>query len=419
MGVYDRHEHCEPRSAARSDVNVDGSQCYHSPVERAVFSQRFRDASAVARDFARRYIEEPLPEPLLFRLRLNASFDGNPLHEDERVFPEDSDRQPARRLSRCTAEEVVDVLWRDAMVPEWVNLSVICDAGTATLVEVLACGRFTANDGLLYHQREGRAPFHVLGPSLPAGFEQGQKFSIYHRSACMNRDEFSLVAPNAAKVWSLELSGEDFDDEMIASLPAFPRLHVLALEDSPLRAPGLVGLRRQQSVRHLRIYVSQEAPFFARDLPTMPHIESFTIEGLPPGAWNFQAVTSFAANLRSLSIRSEHDLVLDARLRDPLESLTLHARSVIGDPLPANVRSLYLHLRESHDEDIARLLDRVESVTALGLRGTPVTDELIEWLVARWKLEFLDVVETRVGDECLRRICARNPKLRTFPNLAQ
>ncbi len=372
----------------------------------------------MARDFTRRFIEEPLPEPLLFRLRLNASYDGNPLREDERVFPEDSDRGLARRLSRCTAEQVVDVLWRDAMVPEWVNLSVVGDARTATLVEVLACGRYTANVERLYHQHEDRAPFHVLSPALPPKFERGQKFSIYFNSGCANRDELSLVAANAAKVWSLHVSGEDFDDDVIASLPPFPMLRILELEDSPLKGPGLVGLRRQQSLRHVRIYLNQEAPFSARDLPTMPQLETLTIEKLPAGSWDFRAVASSAEKLDMLSLQSAHDLVLDARLRAPLDWLTLHARSVVGDPLPPKVRSLYLHLRGSHDDDIGRLVDRVEAVTALSLRGTPVTDELIEWLVARWRLEFLDVVDTRVGEECLRRICARHPKLTTYPNLS-
>lgn len=64
------------------------------------------------------------------------------------------------------------------------------------------------------------------------------------------------------------------------------------------------------------------------------------------------------------------------------------------------------------------LLSRVESVTQLSLRGTPVTDAFVAELVDRWKLEYLDVVDTRVGTECLRRIRSRDPNLRTHPRVA-
>ena len=117
-----------------------------------------------------------------------------------------------------------------------------------------------------------------------------------------------------------------------------------------------------------------------------------------------------------MSLSTDRELVLDARLRGPLRSLTLRARSIEGDPIPEELVSLSLHLREARDADIERLLRRVKAVTHLSLRGCPVSEELIESLVSRWKLEYLDVVDTSAGDECVRRIRARYPKLRTHPN---
>jgi len=146
------------------------------------------------------------------------------------------------------------------------------------------------------------------------------------------------------------------------------------------------------------------------------HLETLTVENLPRGAWAFFAIAEQATGLDSLSLGTAHDLVLDARLRHPLRSLTLRARSVQGDPLPEKIVSLHLHLREASDQDMERLLARVREVTHLSVRGTPVSDELIEAIVPRWRLEYLDVVDTRVGDECVRRIRARYPKLRTHPN---
>ncbi len=384
-------------------------------MERAVFTQRFHEASARARDFSREFIEEPLPDPMLFRLRLNASYDGNPLHEDERVFPEDSAAKLARKLSRCTSDEVVDLLWRDGIVPEWVNVSVIGEIGTATLIEVLACGRFTANERLLYHQQEGRPPFHVLGPTLPVGFENGQTFSIYDRCDCWSREELGLIARHAAKVRSLALYGEDFDDAVIASLPVFERMHILELKASELNGRGLAGLSRQPQLHHLRLYLNHEGPFSAVDLPKLRPLQTLTIENLPEGAWGFPSIAA-QTGLEGLTLSTDHELVLDGRLRGALSSLTLRARSIEGDPIPEKVASLHLHVQEARDADIERLLARVRAVTHLSLRGTPVSENFVELIVPRWKLEYLDVVDTLIGDECVRRIRARYPKLRTHPN---
>ena len=138
-------------------------------MDRETFARRFHEAATASRECALRFVEERLPQDIRFRLRLNSSYDGNPLHADERVYPEDGEKERGRALRACSAEEVVDVLWRDGLVPEWINLNVVGETPTATLVEVASCGRFTANEGLLYHKQEGWQPFHVLGPALPVG----------------------------------------------------------------------------------------------------------------------------------------------------------------------------------------------------------------------------------------------------------
>lgn len=385
-------------------------------MKREVFTQRFQEASAQVRNFAREFIEEPLPDPMLFRLRLNASYDGNPLHQDERTYPEDSDAELARRLSRCTSEEVVDVLWRDGMVPEWVNLSVIGETGTATLIQVVSCGRFTANERLLYHEWEGRPPFHVLGPTLPIGFEEGHKFSIYNRSESWSRDELEAVARHATKVWSLELCGRELDDEVIASLPVFEGMHILELKGLRLNGRGLAALSRQPRLHHLRLYLRDDGHFTVGRLPRLRCLKTLTIENLPAGPWGFSVVAA-QRGLEDLSVSTARDLVLDARLRDPFNSITLRARTIEGDPLPEKVASLHLELREASDEELERLLARVKAVTHLSLRGTPVSEEFVEAIASRWKLEYLDVVHTRVGAECVRRIRAGYPRLRIHPNL--
>lgn len=43
---------------------------------------------------------------------------------------------------------------------------------TSPLLELLVCGRFTSDDGLLYHQQGGWAPFSVKGPALPPEWDR-------------------------------------------------------------------------------------------------------------------------------------------------------------------------------------------------------------------------------------------------------
>lgn len=385
-------------------------------MEREVFTQRFLAASARARDFARGFVEESLPDAMLFRVRLNASYDGPPLRENERVFPEDDAHVVAKGLSRCRSAEVVDALWRDGMVPEWVDVSVIGAFEDATLVEVLACDRFTANEQLLYDQDEGLAPFHVLGPSLPPHHEPGRKFSVYDSSECWSGEELDLLVRHAAKVRFLRLSGADFDDHRLVSLPLFEQLSGLDLEASPLHGPGLLGCSRQPRLSHVRLALAHGGAFNAAPLPRLPGLQSFAIENAPAGPWGFSGIAS-QPTLEALSVSTDQHLVLDARLRGAFRSITLRAASIEGDPLPEKVGSLHVHLGRARDADIERLLARVTDVAQLSLRGTPVSSALIEAIVTRWKLERLDVVDTSVDEDCVRRIRARYPGLRTRPNL--
>jgi len=52
-------------------------------VDSATFANRLHEASQWARDFGQGFVEEELPLPLVFRVRLNASYYRGP---DRRVF---------------------------------------------------------------------------------------------------------------------------------------------------------------------------------------------------------------------------------------------------------------------------------------------------------------------------------------------
>lgn len=153
-------------------------------MDRQTFVQRFREAHGAAVSFARRFVVQELPEEKMFLLHLNQSYDGNPLVDDEETYPEDSlpGGKPPEPLLE---DQVISRLWRDGKVPEWVNLCVQAQDDTFTYIELLCCGRYTAQDENLYHQHEGYAPFHVLGPDLPIGWrsiEESGRFDLYWRT---------------------------------------------------------------------------------------------------------------------------------------------------------------------------------------------------------------------------------------------
>ena len=80
-----------------------------------------------------------------------------------------------------SADSVVEILWREGKVPEWINVQARKQDSASTFVKLVCCGRFTKEKKHLYHIHEGRAPFHVLGPPLPVGYQEGDKFSLYWR----------------------------------------------------------------------------------------------------------------------------------------------------------------------------------------------------------------------------------------------
>lgn len=89
-------------------------------MERNLFAGRFRAAAQRDRDFARTFFEEPLPNQMRFRVRLNASYDGT-ASDAFRLYPDDGSPELAEKLATCTEEQVIATLWRKGLVPQWVN----------------------------------------------------------------------------------------------------------------------------------------------------------------------------------------------------------------------------------------------------------------------------------------------------------
>src|SRR5512142_2985306 len=155
-------------------------------MERAELARRFQAAAAAARDFARSFLEEPLPDDMRFRVRLNSSCDDS-LRADEVTFPEEGGLEQVERDAELDADAALDLLWRDGRVPEWIDVRAVDETGAATILELEVCGRFTSNEALLHHARGGRPPFHILSPALPHPHRPGKRFSIHRRKECWSR----------------------------------------------------------------------------------------------------------------------------------------------------------------------------------------------------------------------------------------
>lgn len=152
-------------------------------MDRETFEARLLESSRAVVKFARQHVLQNLPDEVAFRVYPNFSYDGNPLVGDEVVFPDESLTE-GEFLGPWSADQVVNHLWREGKVPEWIDAAVEAEEVGRTLIGLCCCGRFTASQELLYHQDGGLAPFHIVSPVLPMDWESLEKsgrFDLYWR----------------------------------------------------------------------------------------------------------------------------------------------------------------------------------------------------------------------------------------------
>jgi len=150
-------------------------------MERHRFAKHLDQATRSAIDLARKYVINELQGDVDYIVEPNSSCDDN-LREGEVVFPDDSLADGAHH-GPWAFEPVVEFLWRDAKVPEWIDIAVseVPDAGGIHL-RLRCCGRFTANEALLYYTWGDVPPFGIKSPVLPPGWAEDDKFDVnWHR----------------------------------------------------------------------------------------------------------------------------------------------------------------------------------------------------------------------------------------------
>jgi hypothetical protein len=136
-------------------------------MDREVFLDHLLRASELCREFATQFVLDSLPSKYAFWVLLNCSYDGNPLKDGEIIFPDDVQKH-GKRVGPLTADAAVSLLWRDHMVPEWIDISAWEADQHVTYFELMCCGRFTAESQHLYYHWTDVAPFGVKGPIYPA-----------------------------------------------------------------------------------------------------------------------------------------------------------------------------------------------------------------------------------------------------------
>jgi hypothetical protein len=384
-------------------------------MEKTLFHARLTSAVETARNFAGRFFLENLPAPIRCRVRLNSSYDGNPLHADERVYPADGSHEQRLATRLISPDEAVELLWRDGMVPEWIDVSVVSRTVQATVVELACAGRFTSNDALLYHEREGRQPFHVVGPALPPGYQDGQLFSMHQRANCWTRAEYEALRPRRRLAWFVELGGPDFDDDLLATIDDFESAHLLELHDSPVQGPGLAGLAHFPRLEYFRLHALAGGQLDLRHLPEHSRLAEVTLTGLgePPLALEQLARAAPSLTQFQLSVVAiDHDLVVPPL--DSLSELRVIADRVAADILVPNgaaIRWLSLH-GPFDDERICRLLDQIPSVTSLHLDQTQAATGVVEWILRHPDITYVNLGKTLVTAEELTRLRTERPEMR-------
>jgi hypothetical protein len=138
-------------------------------VNQAAFVLRFQKAVESNVRYAKSMVRHALPDSWRFFIKPNASYDGNPLVDDETLYPNDS-LPTGAPVGPLTFEQALNWLWREGKVPEWVDVSVYAADTVHTYVWLACCGRFSGLEKRLYY-RDDVPPFGIKSPDLPAGWE--------------------------------------------------------------------------------------------------------------------------------------------------------------------------------------------------------------------------------------------------------
>lgn len=140
------------------------------------FKRNLRNSCLWALEYTRTIITNHLPDKLVYVVQLNSSYDSLEFSETETG---EFDNQESLIREFSDENSVVEFLWLNGKVPEWINVSVCKENKESTYIMLLCCGRFTNNIKEIYLPQSGIAPFSIKSPALPPWYKEGEKFDLY------------------------------------------------------------------------------------------------------------------------------------------------------------------------------------------------------------------------------------------------
>ena len=150
-------------------------------MNRPRFEELLLKASRTVVAFTREFVWNPIPDAVQYRVYPNMSYDKHP---DGRIltdYPEDS-KLARESLVFSDPSQVVDFLWREGRVPEWIDVQIKEVSEQHATVELICCGRYTADENAMYYSQSDMGPFGVKGPALPPEWKSDrpkEKFDLY------------------------------------------------------------------------------------------------------------------------------------------------------------------------------------------------------------------------------------------------
>lgn len=92
-------------------------------MDKLTFENRLIEATRRILDFTPQFISNPLPVQCRYFIYPNSSYDEGygPIGNDEERFPEDS---KIGIIGPVEASKVVNFLWRNGRVPQWIDINV-------------------------------------------------------------------------------------------------------------------------------------------------------------------------------------------------------------------------------------------------------------------------------------------------------
>lgn len=127
-------------------------------------------------EIAAKFVNNKLPPQCRYIVAFN-DFDYNELSSNSEIPKEIVYDIQTKTISSLESTNVINLLCKDDLMPQWVNVSVCSVDDNFTYISITYSNRFV-NNKYFYHKKEGSAPFHCLGPAVPANWEKGSKFNL-------------------------------------------------------------------------------------------------------------------------------------------------------------------------------------------------------------------------------------------------